>query len=79
MELHGDFTISLGNPTYAPASLSNDLYEVCEDFEIMRLVGRIGKPASNLTMITAPGPSQSQVILPESLGYVYIASVSRLC
>lgn len=61
MELHKVFAVSVGNSIYAPASLFNDPYEICEDFEIMRIVGNVGKPG--LTMMIPP--SHPQVLSPE--------------
>lgn len=57
-ELHNVFAISVGNSIYAPTALFNDPYELCEDFEIMRIVGNVGKPG--LTMMIPP--SHPQVI-----------------
>lgn len=60
-ELQNVFAVSVGNSIYAPMSLFNDPYEVCEDFELMRIVGNVGKPG--LTMMIPP--SHPQIIQPE--------------
>lgn len=55
-ELQNVFAVSVGNSIYAPMSLFNDPYQVCEDFELMRIVGNVGKPG--LTMMIPPSHPQ---------------------
>lgn len=60
-ELQNVFAVSVGNSIYAPMSLFSDPYEVCEELELMRIVGNVGKPG--LTMMIPP--SHPQIIRPE--------------
>lgn len=60
-ELKNVFAVSVGNSIYAPIALFNDPYDVCEDFELMRIVGNVGKPG--LTMMIPP--SDPQMLQPE--------------
>lgn len=61
MELRNVFAVSVGNSIYAPSALFNDPYDACEDFELMRIVGNVGKPG--LTMMIPP--SDPRILQPE--------------
>lgn len=56
MELQSVFAISVGNYIYAPSALFSDPYDLCEEFELMRIVGNVGKPG--LTMMKPPSNPQ---------------------
>lgn len=60
-ELQSVFAVSAGNSIYAPSALLNDPYDLCEEFELMRIVGNVGKPG--LTMMIPP--SDPQIMRPE--------------
>lgn len=60
-ELQNVFAVSVGNSIYAPYALFNDPYDLCEEFELMRIVGNVGKPG--LTMMIPP--SDPQIVQPE--------------
>lgn len=61
MELQNVLAISVGNCIYAPSALLNDPYDLCEEFEIMMIVGNVGKPG--LTMMIPP--SDPRIVEPE--------------